>query len=79
MGNAFPIEQYFSRFGPQKSGNGFEGRGFSGAVCADKSNDLTVVYVEGNVLESVNVAVIYVDAVDLKPCQPPPFSFRGML
>ena len=40
--------------------------GFACAVCTDESNDLALVNLEGNTLNSLNKAVVYLKILDLK-------------
>ena len=52
--------------GLQQSGHGIQRRGFARAVGADQGNDLALVHLEGNSLDGVNAAVVYVEVVHLQ-------------
>ena len=55
------IKLYFSPLGLQDSGNGHEGRGFTGSVGPYQGDYLPLVYLKGYPFEGLYLAVIGMD------------------
>ena len=49
-------------------GDGVQRGGLAGAVRADERDDLALVYLEGNVTQRMNQAVVNVDVLDFEHC-----------
>ena len=52
----------------QQAGDGVQRGGLAGAVRADERDDLALVYLEGNVTQRMNQAVVNVDVLDFEHC-----------
>ena len=64
--DALALVQDVARLGVQQTGNGLQGGGLAGTVGTDQGDNLALVHLKGNVLDSVDVAVKDVDVVDFQ-------------
>ena len=76
VGDVFAVQADDARAGEQQAGDGAQNGGFTGAVCADQGHDFPVVYLEGDVLNGVNFAVVDVCIVNLQHVSYAPFLPR---
>ena len=76
MGNVLFTEGDRAGTGTKQAGNRFQYRRFSCTVGTDQSNDLTRIYMKGNVLDGMDLSVIDIDIINLQHCYQPSFRPR---
>src|SRR5262249_43561620 len=71
-GQALALEDHATPARGQESRDGLERGGLAGAVVAEGGHDPAAIHAEGHALQSVNLAVIHVEAVNVQQGAPPP-------
>ena len=78
FGDVLTLKGHRAALGRQKAGDRMQGGGLARAVRTDQRDDLALVYLEGNVAQRVDQAIVYVNILDFQHCHTPvsPFLIR---
>ena len=68
MRDILALKRHRAALARQQTGDGVQRGGLTGAVRTDERNDLALVYLEGNVTQRVDKAVIHVDVLYFQHC-----------